>query len=137
MNKAYRSVWNATSGTWVAAAETAKGRSKGSSSKVLRSVVISSAVLGAAVTAPGIAQANTIAMGNCTNGAVQTFNGISYGPTRRPLLTAAGLGRQSLAVPLRAVTFPACRYLALLPRQLAITLPPSALPLQPLLAHPR
>lgn len=30
MNKVYRNIWNAISGTWVAAAETAKGHSKGS-----------------------------------------------------------------------------------------------------------
>ncbi len=33
MNKTYRSIWNETTGTWVAAQENAASRGKGSSSK--------------------------------------------------------------------------------------------------------
>ncbi|WP_039599232.1 ESPR-type extended signal peptide-containing protein [Ralstonia sp. A12] len=39
MNKVYRSVWNATTNTWAAAAETAKSRSKGTARAARRTVV--------------------------------------------------------------------------------------------------
>ncbi|MBR7983205.1 YadA-like family protein [Burkholderia cenocepacia] len=48
MNKTYRSVWNAVTSTWTAAAETAKSHSKGSS-RAARQAVIAIALSGAAM----------------------------------------------------------------------------------------
>ncbi|MQR02495.1 ESPR-type extended signal peptide-containing protein [Glaciimonas soli] len=44
MNNIYRVIWNATAGTWTAAAETAKGRTKGSSSKTAKSLSLALAI---------------------------------------------------------------------------------------------
>ena len=46
MNKTYRNVWNAATNTWTAAAETAKGRTKGSA-RAARSVLVALALVGA------------------------------------------------------------------------------------------
>ena len=46
MNKTYRNVWNAATNTWTAAAETAKGRIKGSA-RAARSVLVALALVGA------------------------------------------------------------------------------------------
>ncbi|RQV08234.1 adhesin [Burkholderia cenocepacia] len=48
MNKTYRSVWNAVTNTWTAAAETAKSHSKGSS-RMARQAVIAIALGGASI----------------------------------------------------------------------------------------
>ncbi|HHV7522427.1 TPA: YadA family autotransporter adhesin [Burkholderia orbicola] len=48
MNKTYRSIWNAVTNTWTAAAETAKSRSKGSS-RMARHAVIAIALGGASI----------------------------------------------------------------------------------------
>ncbi|MDN7695842.1 ESPR-type extended signal peptide-containing protein [Burkholderia cenocepacia] len=48
MNKTYRSIWNAVTNTWTAAAETAKSRSKGSS-RMARHAVIAIALSGASI----------------------------------------------------------------------------------------
>ncbi|PRF22025.1 YadA family autotransporter adhesin [Burkholderia multivorans] len=48
MNKAYRSIWNAATNTWTAAAETAKSHSKGSS-RIARQALIAVALGGAAI----------------------------------------------------------------------------------------
>ncbi|MBG0870785.1 YadA-like family protein [Burkholderia sp. 9777_1386] len=48
MNKTYRSIWNAVTNTWAAAAETAKSNSKGSS-RAARQAVIALALGGAAI----------------------------------------------------------------------------------------
>ncbi|RAR58277.1 trimeric autotransporter adhesin [Paraburkholderia unamae] len=59
MNKIYRNVWNAITGTWVAAAETARGRGKGATKQgavVLAALVLSSVgALDAAHAANGFA----------------------------------------------------------------------------------
>ena len=53
MNKTYRNVWNAATNTWTAAAETAKGRTKGSA-RAARSVLVALALAGAGIaTMPG------------------------------------------------------------------------------------
>ena len=49
MNKVYRSVWNTTTNTWAAAAETAKSRSKGSA-RVARTAVAALVLGGASMT---------------------------------------------------------------------------------------
>ena len=49
MNKVYRSVWNATTNTWAAAAETAKSRTKGSA-RVARTAVAALVLGGASMT---------------------------------------------------------------------------------------
>ncbi|WP_194270688.1 beta strand repeat-containing protein [Glaciimonas soli] len=52
MNQVYRVIWNATAGTWTAAAETAKGHTKSTSSIAVRSLalaLIASAAVGVSV----------------------------------------------------------------------------------------
>ena len=58
MNKVYRSVWNATTNTWAAAAETAKSRSKGSA-RVVRTAVAAIALGGASMTGAFAAEVDT------------------------------------------------------------------------------
>ncbi|WP_269139827.1 beta strand repeat-containing protein, partial [Burkholderia cepacia] len=62
MNKTYRTVWNATTGTWTAAAETARMRTKSKSSSAMRSsvtaaVAVMAGVGGGAMSADANAQA--------------------------------------------------------------------------------
>ncbi|MBU9225071.1 YadA-like family protein [Burkholderia multivorans] len=55
MNKCYRTVWNASTGTWTAVEETARGRSKGSSSghgKALVLLGLGAVLIGSAHAAP-------------------------------------------------------------------------------------
>ncbi|WP_321859767.1 ESPR-type extended signal peptide-containing protein [Burkholderia cenocepacia] len=56
MNKTYRSIWNAVTNTWTAAAETAKSHSKGSS-RAARQAVIAIALGGAAIGGAAAAEA--------------------------------------------------------------------------------
>ncbi|MDS0790681.1 YadA-like family protein [Burkholderia pseudomultivorans] len=58
MNRAYRSVWNAVTSTWTAAAETAKSQSKGSA-RAARQAVVAFALGGAAVGGAAAAEACT------------------------------------------------------------------------------
>ncbi|OOA36166.1 hypothetical protein A8F54_18425, partial [Burkholderia cenocepacia] len=58
MNKTYRSVWNAVTNTWTAAAETAKAHSKGSA-RAARQAVIAIALGGAAIGGAAAAEACT------------------------------------------------------------------------------
>ena len=46
MNMVYKVIWNATLGAWVAVSETSKGRTKGKTKAIIRSVLVMSAVLG-------------------------------------------------------------------------------------------
>jgi trimeric autotransporter adhesin len=118
MNKIYRNVWNAVTGTWVAACETAKGRSKGSTGR--RSVVAVAIV--ASIGAAGLPE---IAVGQATlNGGIVTgnisgiaidgsFNGTCTsngsnptgfsGPTRASASDAIAIGCQTSASGLQAV----------------------------------
>ncbi|MEB2602374.1 YadA-like family protein [Burkholderia cenocepacia] len=62
MNKSYRTVWNATTGTWTAAAETARMRTKSKSNTTMRSsvtaaVAVMAGVGGGAMSADANAQA--------------------------------------------------------------------------------
>ncbi|MBR8234806.1 MULTISPECIES: YadA-like family protein [unclassified Burkholderia] len=62
MNKSYRTVWNATTGTWTAAAETARMRTKSKSNTAMRSsvtaaVAVMAGVGGGAMSADANAQA--------------------------------------------------------------------------------
>ncbi|KWF17329.1 YadA-like family protein [Burkholderia pseudomultivorans] len=62
MNKTYRTVWNATTGTWTAAAETARTRTKSKSNTAMRSsvtaaVAVMAGVGGGAMSADANAQA--------------------------------------------------------------------------------
>ncbi|WP_343726406.1 ESPR-type extended signal peptide-containing protein [Burkholderia seminalis] len=63
MNKTYRSVWNAVTSTWTAAAETAKSHSKGSA-RAARQAVIAIALGGAAIGSAAAAEACTTADGS-------------------------------------------------------------------------
>ncbi|WP_425129771.1 ESPR-type extended signal peptide-containing protein, partial [Burkholderia stabilis] len=61
MNKTYRVVWNASTGTWCAASEVARGRSKSASSttRIAASTVIIAASVGSAYAAPSDALEDT------------------------------------------------------------------------------
>ncbi|MEC4774404.1 ESPR-type extended signal peptide-containing protein [Burkholderia cenocepacia] len=63
MNKTYRSVWNAVTNTWTAAAETAKAHSKGSA-RAARQAVIAIALGGAAIGGAAAAEACTTEEGS-------------------------------------------------------------------------
>ncbi|MDN7849378.1 YadA-like family protein [Burkholderia seminalis] len=65
MNKTYRTVWNATTGTWTAAAETARMRTKSKSNTTMRSSVTAAVAVMAGV--GGGAMAND-AMAQAANG---------------------------------------------------------------------
>ncbi|WP_416360435.1 ESPR-type extended signal peptide-containing protein [Burkholderia cepacia] len=67
MNKTYRSVWNAVTNTWTAAAETAKSHSKGSA-RAARQAVIAIALGGAAI--GGAAAAETCTTEDGSSGTV-------------------------------------------------------------------
>nr|WP_306454105.1 ESPR-type extended signal peptide-containing protein [Burkholderia sp. MSMB1826] len=67
MNKTYRNIWNAATGTWTAVAETAKSHSKGSA-RVARKAVVALALGGAGVGGAFAADACTTAEGE--NGAL-------------------------------------------------------------------
>ena len=69
MNKSYRSLWNATTNTWTAAAETAKSRSKGSA-RAARCAVIALAMGGASISAAFAAEVCTTPDG--ANGLLDT-----------------------------------------------------------------
>ncbi|MDF0503838.1 ESPR-type extended signal peptide-containing protein, partial [Burkholderia cenocepacia] len=63
MNKTYRTVWNATTGTWTAAAETARMRTKSKTNTAMRSsvtaaVAVMAGVGGGAVSTEAMAQAS-------------------------------------------------------------------------------
>ncbi|KVL35518.1 hypothetical protein WS97_14420 [Burkholderia territorii] len=62
MNKTYRNIWNAATGTWTAVAETAKSHSKGSA-RLARSAVVALALSGAGVGGAFAADACTTADG--------------------------------------------------------------------------
>ncbi|ONR78377.1 hypothetical protein A8E25_02130 [Burkholderia cenocepacia] len=86
MNKSYRTVWNATTGTWTAAAETARMRTKSKSNSAMRSsvtaaVAVMAGVGGGAMSADANAQA---ANGNgsltlCTPGGSGGYYGSVFG----------------------------------------------------------
>ncbi|OUL74674.1 ESPR-type extended signal peptide-containing protein [Paraburkholderia hospita] len=59
MNKAYRSVWNESTGTWVAAQENAASRRKGGSSKKSVRLLGTAVIIGGGALASGFAYANS------------------------------------------------------------------------------
>ncbi|WP_333993066.1 ESPR-type extended signal peptide-containing protein [Burkholderia orbicola] len=63
MNKTYRNIWNATTRTWTAVAETAKSHSKGSS-RAARQAVIAIALGGAAISGAAAAEVCTTESGS-------------------------------------------------------------------------
>ncbi|NIF88125.1 YadA-like family protein [Burkholderia sp. Cy-637] len=69
MNRTYRNIWNAATGTWTAAAETAKSRSKGSA-RVARGAVIALALGGASIGGVAAAEAEACKTPDGTNGVV-------------------------------------------------------------------
>ncbi|KVE04664.1 ESPR-type extended signal peptide-containing protein, partial [Burkholderia anthina] len=80
MNKTYRTVWNPTTGTWVAAAETARARKK--SNSTMRSSVTAAVAVMAGVGGSGFAVeagAQTAANGNGGLSLCGTTTGMSFG----------------------------------------------------------
>ncbi|OXI19028.1 YadA family autotransporter adhesin [Burkholderia sp. AU15512] len=71
MNKTYRSIWNAATSTWTAAAETAKSHSKGSA-RAARQAVIAMALGGAAIGGAFAADSCTTSEG--LDGVIDTNN---------------------------------------------------------------
>ncbi|MCW3605151.1 YadA family autotransporter adhesin [Burkholderia cenocepacia] len=93
MNKTYRSVWNAVTNTWTAAAETAKSHSKGSA-RAARQAVIAIALGGAAI--GGAAAAETCTTEDGSSGTVDAagvckMKGTSAIGTMGSIGTAAAL----------------------------------------------
>ncbi|ONY30767.1 transporter [Burkholderia cenocepacia] len=91
MNKTYRSIWNAVTNTWTAAAETAKSHSRGSS-RVARQAVIAIALGGAAIGAAAAAEVCTAEDG--ANGTVDTA-GVCQTTTHNligPMETTSSIG---------------------------------------------
>ncbi|KWE59526.1 YadA family autotransporter adhesin [Burkholderia sp. MSMB2157WGS] len=78
MNKTYRNIWNAATGTWTAVAETAKSHSKGSA-RVARSAVVALALSGAGIGGAFAADACTTADGE--NGALDQAGVCKVGST--------------------------------------------------------
>nr|WP_272929886.1 YadA-like family protein [Burkholderia sp. KCJ3K979] len=84
MNKSYRTVWNATTGTWTAAAETARMRTKSKSNTAMRSsvtaaVAVMAGVGGGAMSADANAQATGGGLNLCST--TTAANGVRYGQT--------------------------------------------------------
>ncbi|AOI74958.1 YadA-like family protein [Burkholderia sp. NRF60-BP8] len=81
MNKSYRTVWNATTGTWAAAEETARARGKSTShvKSAIASAVAMMAGVGGAMPADALAQAANGAGGLTLCGATGGVNGMAYG----------------------------------------------------------
>ncbi|WP_414857200.1 ESPR-type extended signal peptide-containing protein, partial [Burkholderia sp. IT-111MI5] len=83
MNKTYRTVWNATTGTWTAAAETARSRSKSNSnakSAIATAVAMMAGVGGAAVSFDAQAQAAANGAGGLNLcGPTGGANGVTFG----------------------------------------------------------
>ncbi|WP_277625906.1 YadA-like family protein [Burkholderia cenocepacia] len=83
MNKTYRTVWNATTGTWAAAEETARSRGKSSShvkSAIASAVAMMAGVGGGAMPVDALAQAAANGAGGLNLcGATGGVNGMSYG----------------------------------------------------------
>ncbi len=84
MNKTYRTVWNATTGTWTAAAETARMRTKSKTNTAMRSsvtaaVAVMAGVGGVAISADANAQAAGGGLNLCST--TTAANGMRYGQT--------------------------------------------------------
>ena len=82
MNKTYRTVWNASTGTWAAAEETARSKSKGPSRaarKALAAVALGGAAIGGASAADivGTSESGEEAAGE--NDVVQVLDGSTFG----------------------------------------------------------
>ncbi|RQZ77567.1 hypothetical protein DF053_37805, partial [Burkholderia cepacia] len=84
MNKSYRTVWNATTGTWTAVAETARMRTKSKTNTAMRSsvtaaVAVMAGVGGVAMSADANAQATGGGLNLCST--TTAANGMRYGQT--------------------------------------------------------
>ena len=108
MNMVYKVIWNATLGAWVAVSETSKGRTKGKTKAIIRSVLVMSAVLGGntyaaksalpgTTTSTGVVQPSNICltqsndpgfatdsewvcMGQTATGGIALINGVTANP---------------------------------------------------------
>ncbi len=93
MNKTYRTVWNATTGTWAAAPETARMRTKSKSSSAMKSsvsaaVAVMAGVGGGAVSVDAMAQTSGGGLNLCAT--TTSANGVRYGQTFGALSNTAG-----------------------------------------------
>ncbi len=84
MNKSYRTVWNATTGTWAAAPETARMRTKSKANSTMRSsvtaaVAVMAGVGGGTMSVDAMAQATGGGLNLCSN--TTAANGVRYGQT--------------------------------------------------------
>ncbi|WP_034176019.1 ESPR-type extended signal peptide-containing protein, partial [Burkholderia cenocepacia] len=84
MNKSYRTVWNATTGTWAAAPETARMRTKSKANSTMRSsvtaaVAVMAGVGGGTVSVDAMAQATGGGLNLCSS--TTAANGVRYGQT--------------------------------------------------------
>ncbi|WP_279609089.1 YadA-like family protein [Burkholderia cenocepacia] len=84
MNKSYRTVWNATTGTWAAAPETARMRTKSKSNATMKSsvtaaVAVMAGVGGVTMAADANAQATGGGLNLCST--TTAANGVRYGQT--------------------------------------------------------
>lgn len=96
MNKTYRSIWNAVTNTWTAAAETAKSRSKGSS-RIARQALIAVALGGAAIGSAAAAEVCDTADGTSgivdSNGVCQaSADGVHVSKARSAIGTTGTIG---------------------------------------------
>nr|WP_310624522.1 YadA-like family protein [Burkholderia cenocepacia] len=84
VNKSYRTVWNATTGTWAAAPETARMRTKSKANSTMRSsvtaaVAVMAGVGGGTMSVDAMAQATGGGLNLCSN--TTAANGVRYGQT--------------------------------------------------------
>ncbi|SDR48925.1 Head domain of trimeric autotransporter adhesin [Burkholderia orbicola] len=104
MNKSYRTVWNATTGTWAAAPETARMRTKSKANSTMRSsvtaaVAVMAGVGGGTMSVDAMAQATGGGLNLCSTTALS--NGVRLGQTFGALsnTTSANCGPINSSLP--------------------------------------
>ncbi|WP_199030235.1 ESPR-type extended signal peptide-containing protein [Ralstonia sp. ASV6] len=95
MNKVYRSVWNATTNTWAAAAETAKSRSKGSA-RVARTAVAALVLGGASMSGAFATEVDATEEEERTQATVSLRQVQSPGTTGMQSMGTQSIGTQSI-----------------------------------------
>ncbi|WP_282961144.1 YadA-like family protein [Burkholderia cenocepacia] len=103
VNKSYRTVWNATTGTWAAAPETARMRTKSKANSTMRSsvtaaVAVMAGVGGGTMSVDAMAQATGGGLNLCSS--TTAANGVRYGQTFGALSnTSANCGPINSSLP--------------------------------------
>ena len=95
MNKVYRSVWNTTTNTWAAAAETAKSRSKGSA-RVARTAVAALLLGGASMTGAFAAEVDATEEDEKTSQTVTVSQAASTGTTGSNSIGTQSIGTSAI-----------------------------------------